>query len=245
MSKKLIDLNLSNPAIPVLVEGQSTLSDAYVCSVLADSAMQKVRGAQSGVFGILRHKVCQLFAAELAKVGGEQDKMNLEHIVQDFLLECQQAEDQYDSPSDKELSRTWVNAKSQLKSALEKGYDFYSNKEVGQSALQKWSRDQRMAEEEAAKAAAIKAAAERKGSNVSVLETHNKSVQIENAQDSKPSISPEGDTLPDEVSELMSQLQSLVYDLAKADPLKAANILKGAVTQMDAASKKALAKLAS
>jgi hypothetical protein len=247
MTKQQIDLTSGQPLLDTLVEGKSTMSDAYRVSVQADNAMNKIRGATAGVFSVLRYEVVQLFSKELSDKGSV-DKMDIASIVQDFVAQCAIAENSYQDVSDKNLCRTWINAKSQLKAALEKGYNFYDNQTAGQSAIQKWTKDLKEATEKAEREAAIQAHAAKHGTNVHVLETGTKQVDIENSQgqaeQKAPSAHapalPESSPLDDDIKELVSLLQ----ELAAADSSKAQTMINHYKGECALAARKALAKLA-
>lgn len=249
-TKKVIDLKSAMPTLPVLVEGTSTLAQAYEAACMADAVSEKVRGTVSGVFGVLRHKVVQLYTTELAKVSGDVDKLDTSTVIGDFLLACQEAEAAYDSaglPADMSKS-SWTNAKSQIKSALEKGYNFADNREVGQSALQKWSRDIRKAEQEAEESAKIQEAQERKSANDPSKEPiHSDKTNVEHSVfDGVIGGSSDTEDLSEDVQEYIRETLLKLQEVAKIKgEVKVIKMLSNLNTQCDQAIQSAMVKLAS
>lgn len=253
-NKKVIDLKTALPNLPVLVEGRSSLADAYAASCMADAVAEKVKGTVSGVFGVLRHKMVQLYTTALAANGGNPAILKLDEISGDFLLACKEAEDSYADtglPADRSKS-SWVNAKSQLKSALENGYNFADNREVGQSALQKWSRDLRKAAEEAKEAAAVAEAEKRKTTDNAANDPagDKQPVHSEKTTHSIFDGIPGADKLDTEdVSEevlaaIVEAMQKVLEVSKTISGEKAIRILSGTQTQCDQALTSALQKLA-
>lgn len=248
-TKKVIDLKSAMPTLPVLVEGTSTLAQAYEAACMADAVSEKVRGVVSGVFGVLRHKVVQLYTTELAKVGGDVDKLDTSTVIGDFLLACQEAEAAYDSaglPADMSKS-SWTNAKSQIKSALEKGYNFADNREVGQSALQKWSRDIRKAEQEAEESAKIQEALSRKSANDPSKEPiHSDKTEVNHSVfDGVIGGSTDTEGVSEDVIAYMQETMSKLIEVAKVSgEAKAMKMLLSLNQSADASIKSAMAKLA-
>lgn len=246
-AKKVIDLKSALPSLPVLVEGTSTLAQAYEAACMADAVSEKVRGTVSGVFGVLRHKVVQLYTTELAAHAGDVDKLDTGKIIGDFLLECQHAEEAYDKaglPADTSKS-SWTNAKSQIKSALEKGYNFADNREVGQSALQKWSRDLRKADQAAEEAAKIQEALDRKAAND--LPIHSEKTETKQSVfDGVIGGSTDTEGLSEDT---MKYLQETIEKLTEVGRIKGEakvmKMLSNLNTQCDQAIQSAMVKLAS
>jgi hypothetical protein len=244
MSKRSIDLKKTTPVFMTLVEGQSSLADAYVVANQVDEATEKVKGASAAVFGVMRYNLVQLYSAELKAVGDDPEKMNLEKVAGQFLAQCAEVEESFDYSIPESRKRaTWKQAKSDLKTALEAGFPFYDQSTVGQSAMNKWKRDKNEAEKRKQEEEL------RKQYGNPTTKANKGPVPSANPESGEGEGAPIGSvTVTGLDEETQAQLNSFIeklQELASVNPTKVTGVLKSAHNQVDQSLKAALKVLAS
>lgn len=249
MSKLDIDVTSGMPSFKTLVEGSSSIGEAYVVSVQVDEASKLLAGAKSGVFGVLRHYVEKLYAEAHAACNGQMTDAIRDKIAGDFLLMCQVEEQAYAHELPEKTNEScWKQAKSDLKQSILMGFDFYAEKGAGQKALATWRSKTKKAEEKAKEEALQEAAAKRKqasggdtnsgsnagGSNPSDAVT---------GESSAPAVEAPADLNP-EVLALLTELTSLAAQLSEKDVEKTKKMLNSWKGQIEPAVRKAFGKIA-
>lgn len=132
--------NIAMPDIKfvTLIEGKSTLTDAYVVAVQADSVEKKVKGAFTGVYDVLRHHTVSIYREALAAVNDDPSKIDTKAMIHKFVADMKRAEDEY--PASK-MPDNWRNSKSKLKGALERGFNFQDNPTIALNKLGTWNKE--------------------------------------------------------------------------------------------------------
>ncbi|MEI2419426.1 hypothetical protein V6O07_04070, partial [Arthrospira platensis SPKY2] len=124
-----------------------------------------------------------------------------------------------------------------------KGFNFADAREVGQSALQKWSRDQRKAEQEAEESAKIQEALSRKSAN----DPSKEPIHSEKHSVFDGVIGGSSDTegVSEDVIAYMQETMAKLIEVAKVSgEAKAMKMLLSLNQSADASIKSAMAKLA-
>lgn len=153
------------------VQLSGSLRDALVVCCQIDSAEKQIKAVGDTTYGRLRLEAYNVWMEEVEKVGGDAEKLDLGAVrgIFEARLEVEEewlkADDCPFEYLEGKLPRKWINAKSQIGIAIENGFDFSHDSQVGQSALRKFNEKEKSRKEESAKAERARKAAE-KGEHV-------------------------------------------------------------------------------
>ncbi len=233
--------NITTPSLKfaILEEGKSSLADAYVVCVQADSVDAKVRSAQANVWDIVRWHAVTMYREFLVKSGNDVSKIDTKALVGAFLLKMEEAEKQY---SEYELPRAWTNYKSKLKLALEKGYNLHDNSTVGFNKVTTFLKEERE-KSEAQNDEQNKQAARDAGHSSEGAE-NNSSTETEASNTEDNLLAGLSDKVQTEILAIISVAQKIEKSESNELSEKLANILNGATGMLQGCHVRALSILA-
>ncbi len=141
---------MTNPKITVpdftftTLREDATMPEAYQLAMAADSVDQKVKGAQSNVYDIMRYHAVKIYREELIRAKDVVTDMDLDVVAGAFLSQCDIAERSVPGT----MPDAWKYAKSRFNSAINKGLNLQENSSMAQSKLATWLKEHKKAEDD-------------------------------------------------------------------------------------------------